>query len=263
MKLACCSWSYHRAIAAGRLTFDAWLRRCAEELRVDGVDIIAEQMPARGRRGWLAVKKRCADWQLTIVSLSPGNDFGKPAAASRRTQVDAVKRWIEAAVTLGAPRLRIFAGWPPRGKAEVLWPKMVACIRQVERSAAQAGVILAIEPHNEGGFLPDSRRTLKLIRQIHSPWVRINLDTGNYAEPDPYAGLEASMPYAAHVVAKIHRLNPQGDEVTLHYGKIFAMLKRHRYHGFLTVEYEGEAEERREVPRAVEMLRRYAARYGV
>lgn len=263
MKLGCCSWSYHRAMEAGRIDFDDWLRICAEELRVGGVDIIAEHMPHRAKRGWLAVKKRCTDAQLTIVSLSPSNNFGRPSAAARRREVASVSRWIEAAFVMGAPCLRIFAGWPPAGQHDALWGAMVSCVRQVARAAAQAGVTLVIEPHDQGGFLPDSRRTLRLIREVDSPWVRINLDTGNYIEPNPYAGMEASLPFAPHVVAKIHRLGPDGEERELDYGKIFAMLRRQAYHGFVTVEYEGQADELAAVPKAVAMLRRYGRRYGL
>ena len=263
MKLGCCSWSYHRALKARRITFQDWLRRCAEELQVGGVDLIAEQIPCRTKRGWLETKKRCTDLQLTIASLSPSNDFGRPSARQRQAQVDRVNRWIEVACLLGAPCVRIFAGWPPRGQAVALWPKMVQCIRRVATTAARTGITLVVEPHDAGGFLSTSARTLALIRELDSPWVRINLDTGNYQDPDLYAGLEASMPYAPHVVAKVHDLSPDGEAVGFDYGKIFSMLTRHRYHGFVTLEYEGTQDELTCVPRAVAMLRRYAATYGL
>ncbi len=263
MKLSCCSWSYHRAMEAGRIDFNGWLRLCAEELRVGGVDIIAEQMPRRTKRFWLQTKKRCTDFHLTIVSLSPGNDFGKPSAAARHAQVENVKRWIETAAIMGAPCVRIFAGWPPAGQAAALWPRMVDCIREVAASAEGFGITLVVEPHDRGGFLPTSERTLALIRELDSPWVRINLDTGNYTEPDLYAGLEASLPYAPHVVAKVHRLGRGREEMEFDFDKIFAMLKRHRYHGFVTLEYEGPTDELASVPKAIAMLRRYAAKHGL
>ena len=248
---------------AKRLTFDEWLRICAEELGVGGVDIIAEQMPKRTKAFWLQTKKRCTDSQLTIASLSPGNNFGKPTAKARSAEVDNIRRWMDAALVMGAPCLRIFAGWPPQGRGAELWAPMVACIRAVAKTAAQAGITLVIEPHNHGGFLPDSRSTLRLIREVGSPWVRINLDTGNYHDPDIYAGLEASMPYSPHVVAKIHRLGPDGEEQEFDYDKIFAILHRHRYRGFLTLEYEGPTDELTSVPKAIAMLRRYAAKYSL
>lgn len=263
MKLACCSWSYHRAMEAGRVSFKEWLRTCAEELGVGGVDLIAEQLPKRTKSFWLETKKRCTDFRLTVAALSPSTNFGKPTARQRQAELDRLHRWIEAAFTLGAPCVRIFAGWPPPGREAELWEPMVGCLRLAAKAASQAGVTLVVEPHNHGGFLADSHRTLQLMRDVDSPWVRINLDVGNYHQPDLYAGLEASLPLAPHVVAKIHHLSPAGEETTLDYGKIFAMLKRHRYHGFLTVEYEGKADERVAVPRAVAMLRRYALKYGL
>lgn len=262
MKLGCCSWSYHRSLERRRLTFYEWLRLCSEELQVGGVDIIAEQMPSRTRRCWLEVRKRCTDGRLSIACLSPGNDFGKPTAIARRRQVDNVRRWIETAVILGAPCLRIFAGWAPPGEAARRWPRMVACVRRVARDAAQAGVTLVVEPHDEGGFLSTSRATLRLIHELESPWVRINLDVGNYREADLYGGLERSLPYAPHVVAKVHRLSPGGEELTLDYGRIFRMLKRRHYQGFITLEYEGQLDERIGVPKSLMMLRRYARRVG-
>ena len=261
MKLGCCSWSYHRAMEAKHLDFTEWLQLCADTLGVGGVDIIAEQMPKRTKAFWLETKKRCTDLQLTIVSLSPGNNFGKPSAGARKAEVDRVSRWIDAAWVLGAPCVRIFAGWPPRGQEQALWPRMVECIRRVAAKAAQAGITLVVEPHNHGGFLADSRRTLALMRELDSPWVRINLDTGNYLEPDPYAGIEASMPYAPHVVAKVHEVSAEGESLDLDYDRIFAILKRHRYRGFVTLEYEGKADELATVPKAIAMLRRYARHY--
>ena len=136
-------------------------------------------------------------------------------------------------------------------------------MRRVASFAAQAGITLVVEPHNHGGFLSTSQATLRMIRQVGSPWVRVNLDTGNFEETDPYRGIAACLPYAPHVVAKILRLSPKGEELTLDYHKIFQMLKRHRYHGFVTIEYEAPQDELTYVPRAVAMLRRLARAYDL
>ncbi len=263
MKLACCSWSYHRALESKRINFDKWLQLCAEELGVGGVDIIAEQLPRRNKRFLVELKRRCADARLSIVSLSPSNNFGKSSYAERSTEVEQIIRWVDVAFVLGAPCVRIFAGWPPRAEYEVLWPKMVQCIQRAAKVAAQVGILLVVEPHNHGGFLYDSRTTLRLIREVGSPWVRINLDTGNLADPDPYAGIEACLPQAAHVVAKMHDLTQEGEDTRLDYRRIFKLLKRHKYHGFVTLEYEGKADELAIVPRALQMLRKYALQYDV
>lgn len=263
MKLGCCSWSYHRAMEAKRINFQDWLRICADELGVGGVDIIAEQMPTRTKAAYLETKKRCTDLQLTIASLSPSTSYGQPTAKARRQQVDLTRRWLDVALLMGAPCLRVFAGWPPKDQRQRLWAPMVACFRALAKPAAQAGITIVIEPHNDGGFLADSRTTLKLIRELNSPWVRINLDTGNYHDADLYAAIEASLPYAPHVVAKINKVGPDGAELTMEYGKIFSILKRHAYRGFVTVEYEGQEDELAFVPKTIAMLRRHARQAGL
>lgn len=263
MKLGCCSWSYHKTMEAGRMRFEEWLELCAGELDVEGVDVIAEQMPRRTKSCWIDTKKRCLDLQLTLVSLSPGNNFGRPTRALRQKEVDNVLRWIETASIMGAPCVRIFAGWPPPESKEKLWGPMVACVRRVVKAAGQAGITIVVEPHNDGGFLSNSTTTIRLIREVDSPWVAINLDTGNYHQPDLYAGIEESLPLARHVVAKIHRLGPDGEEQEFDYDRIFDILHRHRYRGFVTVEYEGQQDERSGVAAAVRMLRRHAACHTV
>ncbi len=265
MKLSCCSWSYHRVMQAKRLSFTEWLRICAEELKVGGVDIIAEQMPSRTKRCWLDTKKRCTDLQLSIAALSPGNNFGKPTAAERRNEVDNIRRWIETAAIMGAPCLRVFAGWPPQGQAERLWGPMVACLRAVGKAGAKAGVTIVVEPHNHGGFLSNSTSILRLMRELNDPWVRVDLDLGkiNFIEPDPYRGVDACIPYAPHVVAKVFEPTETGDAKGLDYGRIFALLAARNYRGFITLEYEGEADERQTVPRAMAMLRRLGQAHGL
>ncbi len=263
MKLGCCSWSYHRAIERGTLTIGQWLTLCAGQLGVEGVDLIAEQLRPSTPQTWRDVKKRCADLQLTIVSLSPSTDFGKPTALGRRRQITALQRWIEAASLLGAPLVRIFAGWAPADQRAARWSAMVGCIRQCARQAAQAGVTLAVEAHNHGGFISTSHEMLRLIRELDSPWVRINLDTGNYDEPDPYKGFARSLPWTAHVVAKVLRMRPNGEAMGFDYGRIVRLLKRGGYRGFVTLEYEGPADEARAVPQALAMLRRHGAAHGL
>ena len=229
-----------------------------------GVDLIAEQMPQRTTRYWVETKKRCTDLHLTIVSLSPSNNFGRTRPAERQVEVENVKRWIDAAFVLGAPCVRIFAGWPPAGQARVFWPKMVQCMRAVATHAAQAGITLVVEPHNHGGFVSNVRSALRLLRQVDTPWIKLNLDTGGYIEKSPealYAAFETSLPYAPHVVAKMHDVHPAKEP--LDYDRIVAMLARRGYHGFVTVEYEGEADEMTAVPKAVALLRQYARTHAL
>ena len=93
--------------------------------------------------------------------------------------------------------------------------------------------------------------------------MKLNLDTGNYQDKDMYAALKKSMPYTTHMHAKIHKISKEGKELEFDYDKIFQILKDANYRGFLNVEYEGKEDELEYVPISIEMIKRYAFKYGI
>ncbi|MFC1631352.1 sugar phosphate isomerase/epimerase family protein [Candidatus Omnitrophota bacterium] len=268
MKLGLCSWSAHKSLESGKLNFEGLLEFCAKTLKVGGIDIIADHLPQTDKQSLIDYKKMATDLQLTIACLSPGNNFGKAKQEERDQEVEAVKQWIEAAYILGAPVLRIFSGWPePNEDKDKLWPAMVDCIKACEPEAKAAGVTMAIEPHNDGGFLPTAVDTLRLIKEINSEWVKINLDTGNYHDPDSYQAIKDTIGYAPHVHAKVHHISDQNQALEFDYDKIFSILKQADYRGFLSLEFEGQdmhqQDELASIPKAMSMLKVYARKYGL
>lgn len=267
MKLGLCTWSYHKSLESGKLNFVGLLGVCANELKLGGVDIIADHLPKTDRKSLLGYKKMAADLHLTIACLSPGNNFGKPTAQERKKEVEAVKKWLEAGYLLGAPVLRIFSGWSgPYEDKEKLWPAMADCIRECAKAAEEAGITLAIEPHNDGGFLPTAVDTLRLIKEINSPWVKINLDTGNYQDTDNYKGIEDTIFYAPHIHAKVHHMSEDARELVFDFGRIFSIVKKANYRGFISLEFEGQdffsQDEFVYIPKSVQMLKRFANEYA-
>jgi len=268
MKLGLCTWSCHKSMETKKMDFPGLLKYAALDLKFGGVDIIADHLPKTDKKSLIEYKKIATDLQLTICCLSPGNNFGKPNPQERKAEVEAVKKWLEAGYILGAPVLRIFSGWPwPYQDKEKLWPEMVACIRECEKTAKETGIVLAIEPHNDGGFLPTAVDTLRLIKEINSQWVKINLDTGNYQDPDNYQAIKDTIAYAPHMHAKVHHMSDDAKELVFDFDKIFTILKQADYRGFFSLEFEGQdffgQDEFKYIPKAVEMLKRFACKYAI
>jgi sugar phosphate isomerase/epimerase len=268
MKLGLCTWSYHKSLESKKIDFIQLIKICAGELKLGGIDIIADHLPQTDKESLVTYKKMCTDLHLTVACLSPGNNFGKPTSEERQKEVGAVEKWLEVGYTLGAPVLRIFSGWPqPYKDKEKLWPAMVDCIRQCEKRAKETGIVLAIEPHNDAGFLPTAGDTLRLIKEINSDWVKINLDTGNYQDPDNYKAIEDTIAYAPHIHAKVHRMSDDNRELVFDFERIFAILKKADYRGFLSLEFEGQdfsqQDELEYIPRAVQMLKSLSQKYAI
>ena len=263
MKVGLCTWSYNRTFASGKMDLEKLLHVCANTLKVGGVDIIDVHLKSRDPDYLLKIKKLATDLQITISAVSPGNSFGKDNEKDEKAEIDKINKWTDTAYILGAPNLRIFAGWAPKERHRELWPKVVKSIKECARYAAKKGVILAIESHNDGGYLPTSVETHKLLSDVNSPWVKLNLDTGNYQDPDMYQALKKSMPYTTHMHAKIHKITKDGKEKEFDYDKIFRILKDANYRGFFNVEYEGKEDELEYVPISINMIKEYACKYGI
>ena len=263
MKVGLCTWSYNRTFASGKMDLEKLLHVCANTLKVGGVDIIDVHLKSRDPDYLLKIKKLATDLQITISAVSPGNSFGKDNEKDEKAEIDKINKWTDTAYILGAPNLRIFAGWAPKERHRELWPKVVKSIKECAKYAVKKGVTLAIESHNDGGYLPTSVETHKLLSDVNSPWVKLNLDTGNYHDPDMYQALKKSMPYATHMHAKIHKITKDGKEEEFDYDKIFQILKDANYRGFFNVEYEGKEDELEYVPISINMIKEYACKYGI
>lgn len=269
MKLGLCTWSYNRTFAAGKMDLEKLLRVSADELKVGGIDIIdvhfkngdnVEKL-LKDMGYLLKIKKLATDLQITIGAVSPGNSFGKDKESDERAEIEKIKRWTDVAYILGAPNLRIFAGWAPKEKHAALWPKVIASIKECAAYGATKGIVMAVESHNGGGYLPTSVETHRLLADVDSPWVKLNLDTGNYQDRDMYAALAKSMPHTTHMHCKIHKLSKDGKELEFDFDRIFKILKDANYRGFFNIEYEGKEEELEYVPKSIEMVKSFMKKY--
>jgi L-ribulose-5-phosphate 3-epimerase len=65
-------------------------------------------------------------------------------------------------------------------------------------------------------------------------------DFGNFGNYDRYKGVDELMPYAKGVSAKSHDFNAEGEETHTNYHKMLdIVVKKHKYHGYVGIEYEG------------------------
>ena len=230
-----------------------WMTLCARELKVHGIEITDGHLQSTDEDYISAVKRVAVDLHLTIAALTVSNDFGKEGDAARDAELEKVERALEVARALGAPVLRVFAGWPERSKNEQ-WAEMVRCMQISCLLAERESTVLAVENHNHGGFLQTSGDVLRLMTDTDSEWLRLNLDTGNYI--DGFESIERSLIYTVHVHAKMLDIAPNGVDVTTDYPAFLRLLREANYRGFVSLEYEGEEPAATAVPRGLAFLRR-------
>ena len=238
-----------------RIELFQFLDFCAEH-GCQGVELTSYYFPANVTPEFLARVRRHAFLRgLDVSGTAVGNTFTHPAGPKRDEETAYVKRWIDHAVTLGAPHIRVFAGAAQRGSAPEEARRL--CIAGLEECCAYAGargIMLGLENH--GGIVAEAEGLLAIVAAVKSPWLGINLDSGNFHTDDPYADFARCAPLAVNVQIKSElrrRGRPQNEAADL--ARFVKLLRDARYQGYVTLEYESAEDPFQAVPPLLKTLR--------
>ena len=194
---------------------------------------------------------------VNASGTSLGANFAPVEKDKLREQIDSVKKWVDVAVALGAPYIRVFAN---KAKDVELADAQKQCIESIQECAEYAGtkgVYIGLE--NDQGITANAEQTLTLIHGIKSPWFGLNLDLGNFKVPDPYADVKLCAPYAINVHCKINThptAKPEPEPAD--YARQFKILRDVNYQGYIALEYEAEPDPYTAVP---EMMKKVLAAF--
>lgn len=243
----------------------------AARLGFDGVEILHRQMTDESPSYVNGLKKRALERGLAFPLLSIHQDFVSPAADERQKQIDHTKRCLELAARLGIPCMRLNSG---RWKTIVSFDDLMKvkgdepplpgfkeadaiqwCVSSIEAclpTAEKLGIVMALENH--WGLTTKLDVLLKIKNAVNSPWLGINMDTGNYPG-DPYAGIAELAPHATIVQAKTYYGGGEWYTLDLDYKRIAQIMRRANYNGWISLEMEGKEDPNVAVPKSLQVLR--------
>lgn len=257
MRIGCCAYSYRQYLTSGDMVIEDFID-LASDIGIDGVELTAYYFPTTEKDYLHSLKRRCLVQGVDVSGAAVGSKLTLAFEDERAAEVRMVKEWLGHAVELGAPELRFFAGVTPEGHSdEEAFNWAVAALKECVPVAADKGVVMALENH--GGITTTSAQVIRLIEAVDSPWLRVNLDTGNYGmdpEVDPYEGMRRVAPLSVTAHHKVAMRTPTGKE-PVDVDRVVSTLHEAGYRGFLNIEYEEEDDPMSGVPRVVEQLRRW------
>jgi L-ribulose-5-phosphate 3-epimerase len=258
LRTAICAYSYRQALQSGKLKYED-LVRLAVDFGVDGLDLTVYWFPNTEDSFLLPLKGLAYRNGVEIYSISVRTDMCRPTAELREKEAAEVKKWVDVAAKLGAGHIRVFGGNVPKGETEdraAEW--VVDVLRRSAEYAGSKGVILGLENH--GGITERASRILQIVDTVNSPWVGVNLDTGNFRD-DAYRQIEMILPKAVNAQFKSEIRNEAGERVDADWDRIMRMFAKHGYRGYLALEYEGKEDAMTAVPRLTAELNRLAKKY--
>ena len=243
----------------------------AAAIGFDGVEILHRQMDSEEPRYLARLKQLAAAHGLSMPMLSIHQDFVSPEAAERRKNIEHTLHCLRLAAAMGISLVRLNSGrWktiatfddlmkvkgeepPLAGYTEqqaLDW--CVAAIGECLPECERLGVKLALENH--WGLTTKTENLLAIWRRVGSPWLGINLDTGNFPG-DPYPEIAKLAPYATIVQAKTYQGGGEWYTLDLDYERIAGILRQAGFRGWVSLEMEGKQDPETAVPEAYQLLR--------
>ena len=235
MKLSTCAYSYRDRLKSGQMTMEGFLDTCAE-LRFDGVELTQYYFPEESDDYLNHLKREALRHGLDVAGAGIGGNFINTDADERRKQIAHVCDWLVKSAKLGAPVLRVFAGYQPEGTDEETARGWVRDgLAECSETAAKAGVVIGLENH--GGVTATADGVLSLLEPFaDNEWVGLNLDFGNFTG-DIYGQYARC---AAHAVTThVKQTVRQGDErEQVDYRRVVRIMREVGYAGYMSIEYE-------------------------
>jgi L-ribulose-5-phosphate 3-epimerase len=243
----------------------------AADLGFDGVEILHRQMADETPAYINKLKQQAFRRGLDLVMLSIHQDFVFPDPAERKKHIEHTEKCIDIAAQFGIPAIRLNSGrWktiksfddlmkvkgnePPlegyKTADAMKW--CVDSIQQCLPKAEKAGVMLALENH--WGLTTSVDLLLQIYKEVNSPWLGINLDTGNFPG-DPYDDFAKVAPHASIVQAKTYYGGGEWYTLDLDYKRMASILRKANFRGYVSLEMEGKESASTAVPKSLAALR--------
>ena len=257
LKLSLAAYSYRDLLSGPNKSMDLFgFVDLAADLGLDAVELTSYYFLENVTSDDLNRLKMHAFRQgLDVSGTAVMNDFCLPPGPEADKEVEHVRTWIGRAAELDAPMIRILSGnWIQGTPDDELERRVVRRIESLLPYAIERGVILALENHG-GGVTVTDEQLLRIVRAIKGPGFAVNLDTGNFHGPDPYAEVAAAAPYAVNVQVKTEVRRKGKSKEPADLARVVAILREAKYSGYVVLEYNAPGDPKTEVPRYLKEMR--------
>jgi sugar phosphate isomerase/epimerase len=245
-KISLAQWSLHRAFFGqkGVTKLDAFkfAEIAKKDYGIEAVEYVNQFYKDKKKDdGYLKDLKKAADdngVRSVLIMCDGEGALGDPDEKKRKQAVANHYRWVEWAKFLGCHSIRVNAQTGGNGTREEKAKMAADGLRQLTEFGEKHQIGVIVENH--GGLSSDGAWLAGVMKLVDNKFCGTLPDFGNFGGYDRYKGVDELMPYAKGVSAKSHEFNEQGEETKTDYHKMMTIVvKDHKYHGFVGVEYEG------------------------
>jgi sugar phosphate isomerase/epimerase len=254
-RLAIASYSLHRMIDLPRrregksgpaptLDIKDFPAFVVKQFDIHKIEVLGQHLRATDEAYLEEFRRSLASAEVRVVNIptSIGASLYDPDAGRRAAAAANAKRWIDIAVTLESPSVRIHIQGAGNAAPDV--GRTAESLAPVAVHGATKGVVVNLE--NDDVVTEDAFFLVKVIDQVNSPWLRALPDFCNsMLKGDEKFNYDAvtAMFRRAYNISHLKDVEVDGGKVfRVDVARTLAIAKASGYKGYFSVEFEGEGD---------------------
>ncbi|NHN31441.1 sugar phosphate isomerase/epimerase family protein [Paenibacillus agricola] len=273
MKTSLSVWSCHKYFYDKSWTNADFIHFVGRQTKADGVELLHRFWNPETDIGQVELALQQEGLEVACVGAS--NNFALPDAVNRQDQLQQIIESVDIATRFGAKAIRVFSGNQQEGVAfEEARRWIIEGLKTAADYAGSKNTVLCLENH--GLFAGKAEQVSSIIREVDSQALRSTFDMGNFmlVDENPNDAFNQLQLEIAHVhckdFIKVEEGFP-GETYTSLSGDTYAgtiigegnvdlpyllgRLKENRYNGWLTIEFEGNEEQKAGSIQSIENLK--------
>jgi len=242
-------------VPAGRETdMFKFIDYCAAQ-GCDGAELTSYFFAEETDAYMIALRRHAFLRGVAVSGTAIGNNFSLPKGPKLTEEIATTKQWIDRSLLMGAQHIRVFAGNVPKDAKNFSRAdadkQVIAALEECCDYAGKRGIFLGLENHDSIG---SAAALIPMVKAVNSPWIGINLDSGNFRTADPYKDFAECVPYALNVQFKVE-IHAGGGNQPADLKRCTKLLRDGGYQGWIALEYEAKEDSAVAVPRYLKEMK--------
>jgi sugar phosphate isomerase/epimerase len=181
--------------------------------------------------------------QVINIAADPRYSFYDSVDAQRQKSVDNGKKWIDVAVAIGSPSVRLHIAEARRQKPDL--ERAADSLKRVAEYGAQKNVLVNLE--NDDNVTEDPFFIVQVIEKVNHPYLHALPDFCNsmltHDQDFNNRAMDAMFKHAYNIShMKDSEVGDKGKLYTVDVAKCFEIAKAAGYRGYFSMEWEGQGE---------------------
>ncbi|MDF1548162.1 MAG: TIM barrel protein [Bacteroidales bacterium] len=247
-------WSLHRNLQDSSIDHLDVARIAVDSFNISAIEYVSQffQNKAQDFSYLQQMKDSCSKYhvQNLLIMVDGEGNLGDTAENLRILSVEDHKKWIDAALFLECNAIRV--NGCGLGTMDMVQQALIKSLDELSAYASDKNIQILVENH--GMIMPDGswnyyshatngKWLAETIKKVNKPNIGTLPDFGNFVEYDRYQGLEDLIPFAGGISAKGIQFDELGEETQTDYSKMFQIIHKHKFNGYIGIEFEGDVDE--------------------